>query len=218
MKKWSIALWMILGAAILAASDYKIKTVKVLPIESYPARIDLSGIIIAADPYSTDAKSYSAFDVKHLNSRGYFPLHVIIKNDTSMFLNIGTRDVVLVTNTGQHLYATPAALVVDDILKAGFAYKRPKKASKDTDSPISDFINKELVNRTIEQKSVIDGFLFFFTPNPRINPFAGSTLYIPKIEEDGTNKTLGPFFIPLDAAASLSKTTEKPRLKKRDDR
>jgi len=208
MKKWSIALWMILGAAILSGSDYKIKAVKVLPIESYPARKDLSGVIIAADPYSTDDKSYAAFDVKHLNSRGYFPLHVIIKNDTSMFLNIATRDVVLVTSSGKHLYTTPAALVVDDVVKAGLASKEPKKVSKDTGSPLTDFINKELANRTMDPKSVIDGFLFFFTPNPRINLFAGSTLYIPKIQEDGTQKALGPFFIPLDAASSSSKATE----------
>jgi hypothetical protein len=208
MKKWSIALWMILGAALLAASDYRIKTVKVLPIESYPARKDLSGVIIAADPYSTDDRSYSAFDVKHLNSRGFFPLHVIIKNDTSMFLNIWTRNVVLVTSSGKQLYTTPATLVVDDVIKAGLVSKPPKKFSKDTGTPLSDFVNKELANRTIEPKSVIDGFLFFFTPNPLINPFTGSTLYIPKIEEDGTKKELGPFSIPLDAAASSSKTTK----------
>jgi hypothetical protein len=209
MKKWSIALGIILGAAILAASDYRIKTVKVLPIESYPARKDLSGLIVAADPYSTDDKSYSAFDVKNLNSKGYFPLHIIIKNDTPMYLNIGTRDVVLVTSSGKLLYTTPAALVVDDVVKAGLASKAPKKVSKDTGSPLSDFINKELANsRIIDPQSVVDGFLFFFTPNPRINPFTGSILYIPKIEEDGTKKALGPFSIPLDGASSPSKTTE----------
>jgi hypothetical protein len=209
MKMWNIAFWMILGAAILAASDYRIKTVKVLPIESYPARKDLSGLIIAVDPYSTDDKSYSAFDVKNLNSRGYFPLHIIIKNDTSMFLNIGTRDVVLVTSSGKNLYTTPAALVVDDVVKAGLASKTPKKVSKDIGSPLTDFINKELANnRIIDPKSVVDGFLFFFTSNPRINPFTGSTLYIPKIEEDGTKKVLGPFSIALDAASASSKTIE----------
>jgi hypothetical protein len=200
MKMLNIALWLAFGSVALTASDYQIKTVNVLPIESYPARKELAGVTVAADPYSTDEKSFTAFDVKRLNSQGYFPVHVIIKNDTSKFISIKTRNIVLVTSSGQKLYTTPATLVVDDVIKSGSVPKTPKKPkSKNSGSPLSDFTNKELLNRTIDPATVSDGFLFFFTPNPQSDLFIGSALYIPQIEEEGTRNQFGPFLIPLDS-------------------
>ncbi len=196
---------------LLSAFDYQVKTVKVLPIESYPAQVTLGGVTIAADPYSTDDKSFSAFDVKNLNSRGYFPLHVIIRNASSDFLTIHTRNVVLITASGQQLYTTPATVIVDDVFKASLVSKLPKMKSHDLStstkpgSPLSDFTGKELTNRFLDPGKVADGFLFFFTPEPKKNIFEGSTLFIPKIEEEGTRKILGPFSIPLDPALKSSK-------------
>jgi hypothetical protein len=200
MKMLNITLWLAFGFVALTASDYQIKTVNVLPIESYPARKELAGVTVAADPYSTDEKSFTAFDVKRLNSQGYFPVHVTIKNATSKFLSIKTRNIVLVTSSGQKLYTVPATLVVDDVIKSGLVLKTPKKPkSKNSGSPLSDFTNKELANRTIDPATVSDGFLFFFTPHPQSDLFAGSSLYIPQIEEEGTRIQLGPFLIPLDS-------------------
>lgn len=199
------------GSIFLLASDYRIKTVKVLPIESYAARAEMDGVTIAADPYSTNRKSYSAFDVKGLNSRGYFPIHVIIQNSSQVYLTIRTRNVTLITASGQPLYTTPATVVVEDVVKAGLVNKLPTMTSPDqsssvkSGSPLSDFTSKELTNRLIDPGTVSNGFLFFFTPDPKINIFAGSTLYIPKLEEEGTRKALGPFSIPLDPALSISK-------------
>ncbi len=181
-----------------------------MPIESYPARVTLEGVTIAADPYTTDEKSFSAFDVKNLNSRGYFPLHVIIRNASTDFFAIHTRNVVLITASGQQLYTTPATVIVDDIFRAGLVSKLPKMKSHDLStstkpgSPLSDFTGKELTNRFLDPGKVTDGFLFFFTPEPKKNFFEGSTLYVPKIEEEGTRKVLGPFSIPLDPALKPS--------------
>jgi hypothetical protein len=203
MRILNIALWLALGSIALTATEYQIKAVNVLPIESYPARKELAGVTVAADPYSSDERSFTAFDIKHLNSRGYFPVHVIIKNGTSKFLSIKTRNVVLVTGSGQKLYTTPTTLVVDDIIKSGLAPKTPKKAkSKNSGSPLSDFTNKELTNRIIDPDSITDGFLFFFTPNPHNDFFVGSSLFIPQIEEEGTKNQLGPFLIPLDSSGN----------------
>ncbi len=199
----NVFLWLAFVSVALTASDYQIKTVNVLPVESYPARKELAGVTVAADPYSTDEKSFTAFDVKRLNSRGYFPVHVIIKNSTSKFLSIKTRNIVLVTSSGQKFYTTPATLVVDDVIKSGLLLKTPKKPkTKNSGSPLSDFTNKELANRILDPSTVSDGFLFFFTPNPQTNLFAGSSLYIPQIEEEGTRNQLGPFLIPLDSSES----------------
>ncbi len=174
------------------SADYQIKTVTLRAIESYPARATVNGITVAADPYSTDEKSFSAFDVKDLNTRGYFPLHVIIRNSTQDFLSIKTRNIVLVTATGQELYTTSATVLVGDIFKGGQATSMKKG------SPLVDFTEKELSSRQITPEKVVNGFLFFFTSEPKKNLFLGSTLRIPEIIDDDTRKSIGPFLIPLD--------------------
>ena len=200
-----------LAAASVFALDYRIKTVKILPIESYPARTTVDGVTIAADPYDTDEKSLSAFDIKKLNSNGYFPLHIIIKNDTTLFLKIRTLNVTLVTASGQQLYTTPATVVVDDVVNSGLTSRIPIVGSSDsatstkTGSPLSDFTGKELTNSFVDPGTVTAGFIFFFTQDPKKNLFSGSRLFIPKLEEEGSSKTLGPFYIPLNPALSKAK-------------
>ena len=194
----------LLFAQASQAADYKIKIVEVKPIESYPAQTSVSGITIAADPYSTDAKSATAFDVKNLNSRGFFPVHVIIKNETTSYLTIRTRNVLLFTPEGEQLYSTPAAIVVDNLSRAGITRREPTKSDNPEDtqklSPLMDFSNKELVVASLNPGAVVDGFLFFFTEKRKKNILAGSSLFIPRVEEEGTKKPFGPFTIRLDQA------------------
>jgi hypothetical protein len=197
-------------AAILAvpaiASDYQIKTVKVQPIESYSARAAIETVTIAADPYPTDEKSYTAFDVKDLNTRGYFPVHVIIRNSSASFISVKTRDIMLLTGGGQKLYTTPATIVVQDVIKGGLISKLPKMKSHDqststkTGSPLMDFTGKELTNRQIEPGAVSDGFVFFFTDEPKKPLFSGAKILIPQVTEEGTRKIYGPFELSFDAA------------------
>jgi hypothetical protein len=211
MKSLIGIFWILLGEAFLLAADYQVKTVRILPIESYPARISQGGVTIAADPYSTDEKSYSAFDVRDLNSRGYFPIHIILNNDSQMLLTIRTREITLITASGQQLYTTPATIVVEDVLKSALRKKFPlikshdKAPSTKTGSPLSDFTGKEITNKIIEPGAAADGFLFFFTPTPQKNPLKEGTLIIPKLEDEGTHKALGPFSIPLSSLSSKSK-------------
>lgn len=172
----------------LFAFEYEIKTVKVLPLESYPAKAVLGGVTIAADPYATDEKSYSAFDVKDLNSRGYYPVHLVIRNDSEKFLSLRTRNVLLITSEGSQLYSTPATVLVEDVIK---------NASQ---RQLIDFSSKELIQLTVEPGATVDGFLFFYTSKSDRSLFAGSTLFIPKLEEEGTRRPVGPFSIPLDSA------------------
>lgn len=193
----------------MLAGDYKIKSVPVLPIESYPAQVKVGGVTIAADPYSSDEESFKAFDVKDLNTRGYFPIHIIIRNNTSAYLTIHTKNVILISSSAEQLYTTPAAIVVDDVY--GLSNRIPPKKSTDTEttakkgSPLTDFSSKELINASLEPEAVVDGFLFFYTSDPKKNLFEGSTLYIPKLEEEGTKKPVGPFAIRLDSAVIANK-------------
>jgi hypothetical protein len=194
----------LLFVQVASAADYRIKTVEVLPIESYPAQTTVSGITIAVNPYSTDAESATAFDVKNLNTRGFFPVHVIIKNDTSSYLTIRTRNVLLFTTDGEQLYSTPAAIVVDNVTRSGLTKREPAKSdlpeATQKVSPLMDFTSKELIAASINPGATVDGFLFFYTDVKKKNILSGSSLYIPRLEEEGTKKPFGPFTIRLDQA------------------
>ncbi len=206
MKGLSAILLASLAAVPLSAGDYQIKIVKVLPVDSYPARATVGGLTIAADPYPNDEKSYSAFDVKDLNSKGYFPVHLIIRNSSSAFVTVRTREITLTTANGQKLYTTPATIVVQDVIKGGLVSKLPKMRSHDqststkSGSPLLDFTGKELTNRQVEPGAVSDGFIFFYTDDPKKPFFPGSKLLIPQVLDEVSRKPLGPFEISLDAA------------------
>ena len=172
------------------AADYVIKTVKVQPVDTYPARIAVGGITVAADPYATDERSYTAFDFKNLNTRGYHPVHLIIQNSTKDYLTIRTRNIVLVDAGGTELYASSAAVVVNDLFKGDLSYKRG--------SPFSDFSAKELTSGRIDPNGVVAGFLFFYIPQAKGHALAGSKIVIPELVNDSTRQPIGPFVIPLD--------------------
>jgi len=185
---------LVLFAGVLSgiASDYVIKAVKIQPIDTYPARVTVGEITVAADPYATDEKSYTAFDFKNLNTRGYNPVHLIIQNSTQDYVTIRTRNIVLVDAGGKELYATSAAVVVNDLFKSGLTYHRG--------SPFSDFASKELSSPRIDPKGVANGFVFFYIPQAKGVALAGSKIIIPEIVNDSTRKPIGPFEIPLDPA------------------
>lgn len=190
MRRTICVLLVAVGVVIGTAADYTVKTVKVQPIDSYPARVIVGGITIAADPYATDEKAYTAFDFKNLNSRGYHPVHLIIQNSTQDYVTIRTRNIVLVDSSGTELYATSAAVVVNDLFKGGLSYQRG--------SPFTDFSAKELSNRRIDPAGTTDGFLFFYIPQTKGLALAGTKIMIPEVLNDSTRKPTGPFVIPLD--------------------
>ena len=203
MKIRNLGIVILLGA-LVAIAQYKPKSVPVLSLESYPARTEVGGIILAADPYPTDAKSSTAFDVRDLNTRGYYPLHLIVKNGTQSFVTVKTRNAVLVTASGKELYTIPASTLVEDIFKGKDA------TSVKAGSPLLDFSEKQLTNRQISPGSSTDGFVFFYWQDSKKSLFAGSTLRIPEISDDDTRKKIGPFLVPIDPALSGEKPAAKP--------
>lgn len=191
-------------AGLVVAGDYVIKNVVVRPIETYPLRMSLDNITIAAEPYLTDEQSFTAFDVKDLNSRGYFPIHVIIQNSSRHYLALSTRNIVLEWESGLQLYTTPATLVVQDVVKGSLLARLPRIQSNDRaasarkGSPLADFTAKELTNRGIEAGTVSHGFLFFYSRALKKDQFSGARLVIPTISLEDAQQQLGPFRIPLN--------------------
>jgi hypothetical protein len=203
MKLRNIGIVILLGT-IAAVAQYRAKTVQVLPLEAYPARTVVGGIAIAVDPYPNDAKSSTAFDVRDLNTRGYHPVHIIVQNGTESFITVKTRNVVLVTASGQELYTFPASALVEDI------FKGKEATSMKAGSPLLDFTEKQLTNRQLSPGHTSDGFVFFYWQDAKKNLFAGSTLRIPEITDDDARKKIGPFLIPIDPGLTEQKIAPKP--------
>lgn len=200
-----LAIACIILSPLLLASDYTVKQVEVFPIESYPARTAVDGITVAADPYPDNEKSSSAFDFENLNSRGFFPVNIIIKNESPYYLKIQTQSILLETRLGDHLYTTPAAVVVEELVGKKYVdslshLKAGDTLSDSVASPLSDFTTKALTNSLIKPGAVQSGFLFFFSEKHKRSLFMGSSIYIPGLKEEGTDKLFGPFKIPLDPA------------------
>ena len=76
-------------------------------------------------------------------------------------------------------------------------------------SPLLDFTSKELTNLSIEPGTVVNGFVFFYTPEPKKNLFAGSKLHIPSIRDETAQKDLGPFDVSLDPALPAAEIRKK---------
>ena len=64
MKISMSILWIVLFTTSPFALDYRIKDIKLLPVESYPAKTTIDGVTIAADPYDSNEKSALALDTK----------------------------------------------------------------------------------------------------------------------------------------------------------
>jgi hypothetical protein len=69
---------------------------------------------------------------------------------------------------------------------------------------LSDFTTKELGNSLIEPDMIESGFLFFYSEKHKRSLFMGSTLLIPNLQEEGTERKFGPFAIELDPALSAT--------------
>ena len=184
------------AACSATAADYKIKPLNVLPIESYAARTTVAAVTVAVEPYATDEKAFTVFDVKDLNSRGFLPVLVLVHNGTANPLALRTRDIVLVTQAGQEVYSHPATLVVAEGVKGGTSDK--------SGSPLADFTAKELIPGTVEPGRTVHGFLFFHGADRKKNVFADSALRIPKLTDETTRQALGPFLVPLAPAFAAS--------------
>lgn len=206
MKKIRFLLFIL--APLMMASDYTIKPVEVLPIDSYPSRISADDITVAADPYPNDKKSSKVFDVEHLNSKGFFPVHIIIKNGSPYYVKLKTQNIALETRLGDHLYSTPATMVVEALIGNKYAdslshLKEGDRLSDKVATPLADFTNKELKSSLIEPDSVESGFLFFYSEKSKRSLFIGSTLLVPMLYEEGTDRTFGPFEIEMDSSLNL---------------
>src|SRR5271154_7011825 len=105
-----VALIVLLIIAVAAAAD-KDKRFAPKPASSYPGHQTMTGITIAAVPYTSEDQAKSAFDKKNPYKYGILPILVVIKNDTGKALRV-KLETELVDVQNHRLDAMPPGDVV----------------------------------------------------------------------------------------------------------
>jgi hypothetical protein len=158
-------------------------------------------VTIAVDPYETDEKIKTAFDVKGMEKLGIIPVNVIISNEGEDLISVSGQDVNLLDVKNQSIESTPTEEVVQLILNKG---KEPS-ASGRSRSPLpfprkdsvrgdafeieTDFTNKALKEARVSPKSTASGFVFFRLPSKQMK-LSGYKVYIPEIKNLNTKQNL----------------------------
>src|SRR3954471_6355192 len=90
-----------------ALAGYKSIKVKVNPAMTYPLHQSQGNVTIAVDPYETDEKIRTAFDIKGMEKLGIIPVNLIISNDGEDLVSVSGQDVNLLDDKNQSIESTP---------------------------------------------------------------------------------------------------------------
>ena len=182
-------------------AGYKSIKVKVNPAKTYPFHQSQGHVTIAVDPYETDEKIKTAFDVKGMEKLGIIPVNLIITNEGEDLISVSGQDVNLLDVKNQSIESTPPEEVVQLILNKG---KEPSASGRGR-SPLplprrdtmrgdafeieTDFTNKALKEARVTPKSTASGFVFFRLPSKQMK-LIGYKIYIPEIKNLRTQQNL----------------------------
>ena len=193
--------WSVWGA-------YKNLAVKVGPVEGYASRQSQGPVTIAADPYPSEARIRTAFDVKGLSKLGLVPINLIISNQGSDALSVDGAAITLLDPEYGSLPALPPQEVVNRVLRQARRRRGPlnplplpgsrigaSRLEKQAFEIEADFIRKSL-KRRIRPKATAWGFVFFQLP-ARKSRLNDCKIIIPDIENNRTKQKLLYFDIEL---------------------
>jgi hypothetical protein len=184
-----------------ALAGYKSLKVKVNPAKTYPFHQSQGNVTIAVDPYETDEKIKTAFDVKGMEKLGIIPVNVIISNEGEDLISVSGQDVNLLDAKNQSIESTPTEEVVQLILNKGKEPSAPGRSRSPLPFPRkdsvrgdafeieTDFTNKALKEARVTPKSTASGFVFFRLPSKQMK-LSGYKVYIPEIKNLKTKQNL----------------------------
>ncbi len=210
-------LWCLLPAWS-AWGDYKNLAVKVGPVEGYASRQSQGPVTIAADPYLSETRIRTAFDVKGLAKLGLVPINLIISNQGSDALSVDRASITLLDPQYGSLQALPPKEVVDMILRQDRRRRWGLGTTPRPRSPfgrglsrvekqileIEDDIIRKSLKRRIRPRATAWGFVFFQLPKSRrlsdfrtMSWLASYKIIISDVENNRTKQKLLYFDIEL---------------------
>jgi len=204
-----LCLWCLLPAWS-ALGAYKNLAVKVGPVEGYASRQSQGPVTIAADPYPSETRIRTAFDIKGLSKLGLVPINLVISNQGPDALSIDGASITLLDPEYGSLPALAPREVVDMLLRHDRSRRRPlgrvplpgpgigrgrSRMEKQRLEIQDDFIRKSL-KRRIRPRATAWGFVFFQLPE-RKSRLTGYKIIIPDVKNDKTQQKLLYFDIEL---------------------
>lgn len=212
-----LCLWCLLPAWS-AWGDYKKLAVKVGPIEGYTSRQSQGPVTIAADPYPSESRIRTVFDIKGLSKLGLVPINLIISNQGPDALSVDGASITLLDPEYGSLPALAPREVIDMLLRHDRSRRGPlgrvplprpgigrgrSRVEKQVLEIRDDIIRKSL-KRRIRPRATAWGFVFFQLPESRrlsdfrtMSRLASYKIIIPDIENNRTKQKLLYFDIEL---------------------
>ena len=176
------------------------------PAGAYPAKDAHEGLIVAADPFDTPAKSSAVFGKLDLRRIGILPILLVITNDTNKTVRMDKFSVLLITRDRQKLEPTPGDSVARRLRgKDGLPGDRtpsplpkiPRRSSRN-DTSIEVQVH-EFNMRMVLPNSSASGFLYFDVGRSR-DWVAGSKVYLTDLVWANNSQPLMYFEVQLDDA------------------
>lgn len=184
-------------ASGVRAAEKESKQFVAQPAASYATKQVISGVTVAAVPFSSPEMARSAFDKLDPNVYGVLPVLVVIQNDSKTTIRINEMLAQYISANNDKVEPTPAA---------DLPYLKAPERPKMTPSPIpglgrkkkNPFHNAQLERRGFTAKMLppgdsASGFLFF-----QVSHRPGSRFYLTNLLDATTGKELFYFEIPFE--------------------
>ena len=120
MKKFAVV-FALLAVVCAGCATHKIMNVPVASLENYKCHTSSDDYEVAVDVYDDVEKTKQAF-YDDLNKRHYFPIHVMIKNNSSNRLLVDRNEIVLTGISGQEFKHVDHAAMCDEFEHNKMAY------------------------------------------------------------------------------------------------
>ena len=215
-----LCLWCLLPAWS-ASGAYKNLAVKVGPVEGYASRQSQGPVTIATDPYLSETRIRTVFDIKGLSKLGLVPINLIISNQGSDALSIDVESITLLDPEYGSLQVLSPREAVHLILRQDRRRRgnlSPVPLPRSPRPPfvrgrsrvekhffeIKDDIIRKSLKRRIRPRATAWGFVFFQLPESRrlsdfrtMSRLASYKIIISDVENNRTQQKLLYFDIEL---------------------
>jgi hypothetical protein len=166
--------WYVVGIgfiALVGCATYKRGVVDIRPVTDYTTRTTVDSVTVAADAYDSPDKAKAGFYVD-VTSKGYYPVNLIIGNDSGERILVPRESIQLVDQNGNTIRTTRSANMFDEfeiskmtyaMLGGIFSYMSAEDANKKMES---DWRDKEIVEQLILSPATKgNGFVYFKIPS-----------------------------------------------------
>jgi hypothetical protein len=170
-KKILLCWTIILQLLIVGCASYKAGRIDTKSIEDYANHAEKDKVLLAADPYDTSEKAKAGF-YEDVTEKGFYPVHLIIKNDSNERILILEEEIELVDTNG-NTYRTVHSNIMSDacehnkmsyaLLGFGiFSYMSAEEANR---KMATDWREKECpAQLIIDSGRKSDAFVYFQLP------------------------------------------------------